>query len=110
MENIPKYLYHATFEELLDSIFQKGLKGYRWNKNYSDSKPNCVYLAIDEHVAESYAECTENERFEDSNIVVLKIDTTGLDLKLFTKDENVLDDDSTFSYFGVINKQHITVC
>jgi hypothetical protein len=107
---VPDILYHATYKCNLDSIKEKGLiPGFSNNwDGMQDS--NAVYLAIDEDVAESYAEVAQDEMDEDnpcydSEIIVLKIDTSQLDLNKFGKDVNVLDDDeemSTVAYYGEI--------
>ena len=97
-----KYLYHATYQKLLNSIKKKGLIPNNKNKNYSDSK-DFVYLANDPWVAESYAETSE-EVPEDwlDEIVILKVAIKDLDPNLLSKDKNVQDGNSTFEYNGII--------
>lgn len=105
---VPSILYHATYREYLDSIMGSGL-GASNNKNWSESNRGVVYLALDPYVAESYAEAAEEEdvpsRFID-NIVILEVDTNGLDQNKFFVDKNVLldpeDQGTTFEYHGVI--------
>lgn len=105
---LPQYLYHATYKPFLKSIKEKGLGNTR-RKMWSDSKgKGVVYLALNDDVAYSYAETAEwLDDVEDydkyaNNIIVLKIDTNKLDKRKFFKDENVLDDDSTIEYRGII--------
>lgn len=105
---LPQYLYHATYKPFLKSIKEKGLGNTR-RKMWSDSKgKGVVYLALDKDVAYSYAETAEwlddvedYDKYAD-NIIVLKIDTNKLDKSKFFKDENVLNDDSTIEYHGII--------
>ena len=95
-------LYHATFGCYLDNITTDGLIPNN-TQNYSDSKDNCVYLANDLHVAASYCEEAEvDDEIYDSGIYIIYIDTNKLDYSKLVEDENVLDDDSTFEYHGVI--------
>ena len=83
--------------------------GASGKRNWSESKNGVVYLASDPYIAESYAETAEEEdvpaQFID-NIVILEINTMGLDPSKFFVDSNVLlyEDDAgkTFEYHGVI--------
>lgn len=97
---IPKFLFHATFDEVLPSILKNGL--VPGSDNWEDSDGTMVYLAIDRDVAESYAETADH--IDDSwDIVVLKIDTDTLDLSKLDIDSNVLDNaGDTFQYNGTI--------
>lgn len=95
-------LYHATFGCYLDSITTDGLMPNN-TQNYSDSKDNCVYLANDLDVAASYCEAAEvDDEIYDSGIYIIYIDASRLDDSKLIEDENVLDDNSTFEYHGVI--------
>ena len=94
-------LYHATYKPLLKSIKLNGLGGSGAKPQYTDSKCGVVYLAKDPDIAFSYAECADNVP-EDWEIVVLDIDVNSLDLNNLYGDENVLDDNSTMEYHGVI--------
>ena len=98
-------LYHATYKPLLKSIQTNGLGGSRAQTKWTDSKPGVVYLAKDPDVAVSYAETSDEvpEEWLDQ-IVVLAISTDSLDTSKLKDDENVLDDDSTLEYHGVIKK------
>lgn len=98
-------LYHATYKPLLKSIQANGLGGGGAQTKWTDSKPGVVYLAKDPDVAVSYAE-TNDEVPEEwlDQIVVLAISTDSLDTSKLKDDENVLDDDSTLEYHGVIKK------
>jgi hypothetical protein len=96
-------LYHATYKPFLDSITKNGLGGSGAQTQWEDSKPGYVYLAKDPEVARSHAEANEevpDEYIDD--IVVLSIDTSQLDQNNLEDDPNVMDDDSTLAYKGVI--------
>ena len=96
-------LYHATYKPLLKSIQKNGLGGSGAQTNWEDSKPGVVYLAKDPDVAYSYAET--NDVVPDSwldQIVILSIPINNLNLNKLHNDENVIDDDSTFEYHGII--------
>lgn len=96
-------LYHATYRPFLDSIRKNGLGGKGAQTQWEDSKPGYVYLAKDPEVAMSHAEANEEvpDEYID-NIVVLKIDTNKLDPNNLEDDPNVIEDDSTLAYKGVI--------
>lgn len=96
-------LYHATYGAFVDSIMKNGLGGAGAQQQWEDSKPGYVYLAKDPEVAESHAEANEevpDEYIDD--IVVFAIDTSKLDMDKLDDDPNVMDDDSTLAYKGVI--------
>jgi hypothetical protein len=90
VENIPQFLYHATYKPLLKKIKEKGLDTSDSKKAWDDSVTGYVYLAL---VPESWLD----------SIIILKIDTGKLDKsKLFT-DQNVQDNEGdTLEYRGVI--------
>ena len=96
-------LYHATYRPFLDSIRKNGLGGKGAQTQWEDSKPGYVYLAKDPEVAISHAEANEEvpDEYID-NIVVLKIDTNKLNPNNLEDDPNVMDDDSTLAYKGII--------
>lgn len=96
-------LYHATYRPFLDSIRKNGLGGKGAQTQWEDSKPGYVYLAKDPEVAMSHAEANEEvpDEYID-NIVVLKIDTNKLDPNNLEDDPNIIEDDSTLAYKGVI--------
>ncbi len=103
-------LYHATYEPFLNSILANGLGGAGTQQQWEDSKPGHVYLARDPEVAESHAEA--NEQVPDDyidNIIVLAIDTSKLDMDKLVDDPNVLDDDSTLAYKGIIPSNAFTI-
>jgi len=103
VNQLPKYLYHATYKPLIKSIIANGL-GATTRKNWEASKSNVVYLAKDPFVAESYAEISESVPDEwVDNIVILKIDTSKLDRTQFYMDRNN-QDGSTIEYHGIIRK------
>ena len=96
-------LYHATYRPFLDSIMKNGLGGKGAQTQWEDSKPGYVYLAKDPEVAVSHAEANElvpDEYIDD--IVVLSIDASQLDYAKLEDDPNVMDDDSTLAYNGII--------
>ena len=96
-------LYHATYGAFVDSIMKNGLGGAGAQQQWEDSKPGYVYLARDPEVAESHAEANEevpDEYIDD--IVVFAIDTSKLDMDKLDDDPNIMDDDSTLAYKGVI--------
>lgn len=102
--NVPKFLYHATFQPLIQSILKYGLGGSgSETKRYSDSQSGVVYLADSYDVAESYAEVAEDVPDEWlDQIVVFKIEVSKLDQLKLSKDKNVQDGDTTFEYSGII--------
>ena len=96
-------LYHATYRPLLKSIMSQGLGGSAAQAKWEDSKPGVTYLARDPNVARSYAETSDivpDEWLDE--IIVLAIDSSKLNPQLLHRDQNVLDDDSTLEYHGVI--------
>jgi hypothetical protein len=104
VENVPPYLYHATYKPLLKKIKEVGLDTSSSKKAWEDSIPGYVYLALDPYVAESYAE--ESEMVPESwldNIIILKVDTNKLDKSKLFIDQNVQDNEGdTLEYRGVI--------
>ena len=102
-EEVIPMLYHATYKPFLDSIMKNGLGGSGAQTQWEDSKPGYVYLAKDPEVAVSHAEANEEvpDEYID-NIVVLSIDASQLDQDNLEDDPNVIDDDSTLAYKGII--------
>jgi len=102
-EEVVPMLYHATYKPFLDSIMKNGLGGKGAQTQWEDSKPGYVYLAKDPEVAYSHAEANEEvpDEYID-NIVVLSIDASQLDQDNLEDDPNVMDDDSTLAYKGII--------
>jgi hypothetical protein len=91
--NVPKFLYHATYERCLDSIKEHGLGGMVVQKAWEWSVDGAVCLAHDVDEAESYAENAEIIEDDESlldEIVVLEIDTEKLNKHLFYVDSNIL--------------------
>ena len=102
--NLPKYLYHATYRPLLESIKKNGLGGSGAVKKWEDSKPGTVYFDKDPEVAKSHAEASElvPEEWLDE-IVVLKIPTDSLDKSKLNIDSNIIDNKGdTLEYQGVV--------
>jgi len=104
VEDVPQYLYHATYKPLLKKIKEIGLDTSSSKKAWNDSISGHVYLALDPYVAESYAE--ESEMVPESwldNITILKVDTNKLDKSKLFIDQNVQDNEGdTLEYRGVI--------
>lgn len=119
-EDLPKYLYYATFEEYLDDIQEYGLgaKSHRRNMIGSDYDSNPIYsndgifLTVDPDEALSYVE-TDNS--SDSERVLLRIDKKFLKHDSIYVDTNNLDDGyidagmempengKTYFYSGIIS-------
>jgi len=97
------YFYHATYTPVVPLIQKNGLGGGSWVKAWSDSKEGVVYLAKDPYVAYSYAETSEEvpEEWLD-HIVILKIKKDTLDPEKIKSDNNVIGDQDTLEYHGVI--------
>jgi hypothetical protein len=114
MEDI-KYLYHATYKALIDSIKEHGLDVTKGKANWDYDLPReCIYLAIDPELAESYAETAELVSDEWVNqVVILQIDVSKIRKHLIFGDLNVnLDNDEDsgcFEYYGVIPWDAITI-
>ncbi len=107
---IPTYLYHATFMPLLDSIMATGLGAMAPFKNWSDSQKGVVYLADDIDTAVSYAENSETAPDDWlDQIVILQIQTDLLDTTLLHRDSNVIDDNATYEYHGIIPSNALSV-
>lgn len=109
-EEVIPMLYHATYKPFLDSIMKNGLGGSGAQTQWEDSKPGYVYLAKDPEVAVSHAEANEevpDEYIDD--IVVLSIDASQLDQDNLEDDPNVMDDDSTLAYKGIIPSNAFSV-
>lgn len=105
---VPEFLYHATYLPLMKNIRKLGL-GTANIKNWEESQSKVVYLAKDPFVAESYAETSETvpEEWLDQ-IVILKINTSNMDHKMFFVDRNNLAKD-TIEYHGTIPPSNITI-
>lgn len=114
-----KYLYHATYEENLDSILKTELDPNYPTKNWESSK-NVICLAPTPYLAESYAEISERSELDDmeyllDQIVILQIDINSLDLNQLNMDSNIKQDeieemgDVCFEYHGKIPSSAISV-
>ena len=101
--NEKQIYYHATYQPVMKNILRQGLGGSGAQANWDGSKPGVTYLALDPHVAISYAEANDEvpEGWLDQ-IVVLAIDGKSLNQKYIKDDSNVLDDDSTKEYHAII--------
>ena len=110
--SVPPVLYHATYRPLLRSIKRGGLGGPgSEKKKWEDSIHGAVYLALDPHVAESYAETSDSVPDEWlDEIVILQISTDGLNPSKFMLDRNVRDNaGDTVEYHGVIPLSNISL-
>lgn len=80
------YLYHATDKKNIESILKNGLlinpPKHAWNNMQCEGK---IFLAFDADVAESYAECADEEPEE---IVILKVKLDALNPNSFDYDWN----------------------
>ena len=97
--DIPEILYHATYKRRLRNIKLNGLIPGK-KKNWEGSKKDVVYLATDYEEAGSFVECDETDSEDD--IYVISIDASKLNLDNLSRDENVIDGDSTYEYKGII--------
>ena len=98
---IPKYLYHATYADLLDSILENGL-GNTWRKNFDESKPGVVCLAEDPDVAKAFAGEAKDVPSEwKDDIIVLEVKSSDLDIAKLKPEEQKL---GCFEYEGIIKK------
>ena len=108
-QGIPSVLYHATYKQRLKNIKLTGL-GAGGKRNWPDSRPGVVYLALDPHVAESYAETALDDLDADWDIVILQVSTNGLDSNKFHLDSNVQDNEGdTVEYHGIIPPSNISL-
>lgn len=109
LEHIPPVLYHATYKQRLKNIKLTGL-GAGKKRNWPDSRPGVVYLALDPNVAESYAETALDDLDADWDIVILQVSTNGLDPNKFHLDSNVQDNEGdTVEYHGIIPPSNISL-
>lgn len=114
-QEVPEYLYHATYAELLPNIKKIGLNTTDTESFWSDSVKGIVYLANDPDVAEAYAEeggDLDNDLYSD-NIVIFKIDTRNLDLDKLHDDRNIIVSydqvSGSFEYRGSIPWEHLKI-
>ena len=109
LEQMPSVLYHATYKQRLKNIKLTGL-GAGGKRNWPDSRRGVVYLALDPHVAESYAETALDDLDADWDIVILQVSTNGLDPNKFHLDSNVQDNEGdTVEYHGIIPPSNISL-
>lgn len=111
-QEVPKYLYHATFRPLVKSIKKSGIipggndiRAFDWcDKNY-------VYLTVSDGMAESFIDCAENDDIPEDwfgDYVILTIDTDKLDKTNLARDINFNSSDedednfSSYMYAGTI--------
>jgi hypothetical protein len=85
--DLPEKLYHATWEQNVYSIQQKGLIRCSDNAVNYDWCEREIYLARSPELAESFVENGENEQIDyDQRIVIYEIDVNSLDLDVLFKD------------------------
>lgn len=107
-------LYHATFKCYLDSILSNGLGGKEADShpNWDGSIPGVVCLATDRDLCINMCESSPiaSDKVYNSGIVLLAIDTEGLELEL-EHDPNIFtpDDTSYWIYRGIIPPERIQV-
>lgn len=113
-DKIPSVLFHATFEELVNSIAKNGLvPSKNAIQNFAESDARFVYLAISEngarHIIEDLYEADQKvQRRFSGKINVLKIRTTGLAKNKFYHDPySGLLMTSSFMYMGHIPTANI---
>lgn len=93
-KQLPKYLYHATYRNRWNAIKKSGGLKTHVRKRYWDDSRDVICMSEDPWVAESYAEEADDASdYELDNIVILKIDTSALDLDYLDIDGNILRDD-----------------
>ena len=107
---VPKLLFHATFNDLVPFIQSGGLiPNGKLFKNFEDIEWG-VYLSSDDNFAGNMVQASENPKLPEKwfdEIVILVIDTSGLDPKKFDVDPNVNFSDENVSpksyiYKGII--------
>ena len=105
-----KWLYHATFRTNLKSIKELGL-GAKQRKNWEISRDNVVCFASDPDIANDFCECAEDvsDSVFNSGIIVLAVKVSDLNLKLLSRDKNILDDSNCFVYKGIIDANKLYV-
>lgn len=109
--SIPRYLYHATYIPLLESIEKEGLGGISATVKWEYSKQGVVYLADDPHTAMMYAKSSEMipEVWRDQ-VVVLRVNTEYLDETNFMIDGLISGNEGEcLEYYGVIPRYALEV-
>jgi hypothetical protein len=108
---VPRFLYHATFNGWIPNIEREGIlpSGEIAHGNFSNIESG-VYLAENPNEAGSFVEVSENPNIPEewfNEIVVIKIDTSKLDLTKFDVDPNVIphegDVNIPFIYKGTVH-------
>lgn len=95
IEDIPRFLYHATPSMTYESIYRDGVISANPTEPLWDfSEPNKVYLATDEYVAYSFVETSMAEKDIEDEILILQIDTNH---PLFNKDKLYADQNISYS-------------
>jgi len=95
IEDIPRFLYHATPLMTFERIYRDGVISANPREHLWDfSEPNKVYLATDKYIAYSFVEVSMEEKDIEDEIVVLQIDTNH---PLFNKDKLYADQNISYS-------------
>lgn len=105
LKGVCRLIYHATFSNRLKNIKRFGL-GAKQLKNWEFSEDFIVYFAYDAHIAESFAECSEETDDEtyDSGIVILCVDENSLG------DDGILSENGDeLLYTGVVKPEKIGI-
>jgi hypothetical protein len=91
-DDVPRILYHATFNALLPCIQSEGIiPGGNDFQNFTGIEKG-VYLGLTPEYAVSMVEASENENIPEEwfgEIVVIAIDTSKLNLSKLDRDPNV---------------------
>lgn len=91
-DDVPRILYHATFDVLVKRIEKEGIiPGGKRFKNFTGIEKG-VYLGTTPEYAGSMVEASENENIPEKwldEIVIIAIDVSKLNLSLLDRDPNV---------------------
>ena len=100
IDNVPKYLYHATYAGNTDSILQKGIIPGTGSKLHGDKYDPRVYLATSKSAYEKFVFMNYGVNANGVPVSIFQVDTDKLsDLKFF--------DDPAFTKDGVYTSSPI---
>ena len=105
------FLYHATTEDRLKSIKKYGLLKNK-ESNWDEMQMNgYIYFSFDPEVAEDYV--YESDNYDDQDVVILKVDSSVLDLNKICYDYNnhceTIEDINSIAYDGNIPPKDIQI-
>lgn len=83
---LPQYFYHITSSEKYNNIIKEGGSNPKYSKQSKGEKG--IYLTDDISVAENYA----NFYNDGTELVMLMISSTGMDISKFSPDDYELQD------------------